>query len=80
MQLLDLSPLNSIADAIKCYSEADSDTQLLMFTAFVMFNFVAIIKLSTVPWLGLAAMGSSLYALNLMHNKINDTKLHNVVN
>ena len=43
-------------EAIKCYGELTPDAQVGLFSAFVIFNYVMILKLSTVPVLGLAAM------------------------
>ena len=55
-------------EAIKCYGELTPDAQVGLFSAFVIFNYVLILKLSTVPVLGLAAMSASLIALLILNN------------
>ena len=60
--------LTPFVKAIEAYGELPPDSQVGMFTAFVVFNYVLIIKLSTVPWLGVMAMTCSLISLLVLNN------------
>ena len=68
MLLRDIDTTSSFVKAMQVYGELEPDSQVAFFTGFVLFNYLAILKLSSVPWLGITAMTCSLISIIILND------------